>query len=227
MRNTFSFALASLAAVASAALSIAMTVAPVAGDAFGGDPYPLDTCAVSGEKLGADAVTTVLTGMKDKNLDGTQVKFCCAKCEASFKADPSKYLAKMDEAIVKAASAYPLENCLVMTDEKLDDSAKTVVYQNRVYKLCCKKCVARFEKDPSKYVAAYEAAVIAKQKPGYKAAFCPISGEKITAESTDVVIGGRLVRTCCAKCAAKAKADPKTTFSKVDALAAAGNVEKN
>ncbi len=61
MRNTLSFAFASLAAVASAALSIAMTVAPVAGDAFGGDPYPLDTCAVSGEKLGADAVTTVLS----------------------------------------------------------------------------------------------------------------------------------------------------------------------
>jgi YHS domain-containing protein len=217
MRNTLSFAFASLAAVASAALSIAMTVAPVAGDAFGGDPYPLDTCAVSGEKLGADAVTTVLTGMKDKNLDGTQVKFCCAKCEASFKADPSKYLAKMDEAIVKAAPTYPIEGCLVMTDEKIDDSAKTVVYQNRVYKLCCKKCVARFSKDPAKYAKDYDAAVIAKQKPTYKATTCPISGKPLGEGAVDVVVNGRLVRACCNGCVGPIKADPKAAFAKIDA----------
>ena len=217
MRNTFSFALASLAAVASAALSIAMTVAPVAGDAFGGDPYPLETCPVSGEKLGADAVTTALTGMKDKNLDGTQVKFCCAKCEASFKADPSKYLAKMDEAIVKAAPTYPIEGCLVMTDEKIDDSAKTVVYQNRVYKLCCKKCVARFTKDPAKYAKEYDAAVIAKQKPTYKATTCPISGKPLGEGAVDVVVNGRLVRACCNGCVGPIKADPKAAFAKIDA----------
>ena len=213
-------------ALFAAITGLAFTAAP-ADEAFKGDAYPLDTCAVSGEKLGKDAVTVVLAGMKDKNLDGTQMKFCCQKCVDAFKADPAKHLEKYNEAVVKASGQYALGTCLVMSDEAIDASAKTVVVNNRVYKLCCKKCVARFEKDPSKYVAAYEAAVIAKQKPGYKAAFCPISGEKITAESTDVVISGRLVRTCCAKCAAKAKADPKTTFSKVDALAAAGNVEKN
>ena len=215
----------STVALFAAITGLAFTAAP-ADEAFKGDAYPLDTCAVSGEKLGKDAVTVVLAGMKDKNLDGTQMKFCCQKCADAFKADPAKHLEKYNEAVVKASGQYALGTCLVMSDEAIDASAKTVVVNNRVYKLCCKKCVARFEKDPSKYVAAYEAAVIAKQKPGYKAAFCPISGEKITAESTDVVIGGRLVRTCCAKCAAKAKADPKTTISKVDALATAGNVEK-
>lgn len=192
-----------------------------AADEFKGDAYPLDTCVVSGEKLGADAVTVVLSGMKDKNLDATQMKFCCAKCEATFKADPSKYTAKLNEQIIKAAGTYALTHCLVMADEKLDGSAKIVVFRNHVYKLCCKKCVGRFEKDPTKYAAAFDSQIIAAQKPGYKAKKCPISGEGINADSTDVVLSDRLVRTCCEKCAAKAKADPKATIAKVDAIVAA------
>lgn len=140
----------------------AMTV-PAAGPDFGGVAYPLDTCPVSGEKLGKDAVTVVLSGMKDKSLDGTQVKFCCPKCEASFKAEPGKFVEKMNEAIIKAAPAYPLQTCLLMPDEKLEADAKTVVYQNRVYKFCCGKCVGKFKKDPAKYAKEYEAQV-AKQK---------------------------------------------------------------
>ncbi len=119
-----------------AALSgLALTSAPIAGDSFKGEAFPLETCPVSGEKLGADAVTVVLKDMKDTNLNGTQMKFCCGKCEAAFKADPAKYIAKVDEAIVKAAAPYALTTCLVMTDEAIDDSAKTVVYHNRLYKL--------------------------------------------------------------------------------------------
>ena len=199
-----------------------LAFAAPAADSFSGDAYPLETCPVSGEKLGKDAVTVVLAGMKDKNLDGTQMKFCCAKCEAAFKADPSKYMPAVTEQIIKAAPTYPITTCLVMTDEGIDESAKTVVFHNRVYKFCCKKCVARFEKDPSKYEKAFEAAVIEKQKAAYKAKKCPISGEAIDAKSTDVVISGRLVRTCCPKCAEKAKADPKSTLAKVDAEIAAG-----
>jgi YHS domain-containing protein len=217
MHKRFRVALVSILALTGATLSVAMKATPAAADAFGGDPYPLDTCPVSGEKLGADAVNTVLSGMKDKNLDGTQVKFCCAKCEASFKADPAKYLAKMDEAIAKAAAAYPLSNCLVMTDEKIEDDAKTVVYQNRVYKLCCKKCVARFSKDPAKYAKEYEAAVIAAQKPGYKATTCPISGKPLGDGAVDIVVNGRLVRACCNGCVGPIKADPKAAFAKIDA----------
>jgi len=212
-----------------AALSgLALTSAPIAGDSFKGEAYPLDTCPVSGEKLGADAVTVVLSDMKDAKLNGTQMKFCCAKCEAAFKADPAKFTAKVDDAIVKAAGSYPLTTCLVMTDEAIDASAKTVVYHNRVYKFCCKKCVAKFEKAPAKYETAYETALIAKLKPGYKATKCPVSGEAIDANSTDVIIGGRLVRTCCPKCADKAKADPKGTLGKIDAqIANAESSSKN
>ncbi|MEY3027567.1 MAG: hypothetical protein RLZZ238_2464 [Planctomycetota bacterium] len=211
--------LASIALLTSMA-GLAFTAVPAADD-FTGDAYPLDTCPVSGEKLGDDAVSVVLSGMKDKNLDGTHMKFCCKKCEAAFKADPAKFMPKVDKQIIEKAGNYPLGTCLVMTDEGLDASSKTVVYHNRVYKLCCKKCVSRFNSDPTKYEKQYEAAVIARQKPNYKATKCPISGEAIDANSTDVVIGNMLVRTCCPKCAAKAKANPAATRAKVVALAGA------
>ena len=213
--------LASCALLASMA-GLAFTAAPAADESFGGDAFPLETCPVSGEKLGKDAVTVVLSGMTDKKLDGTQMKFCCAKCEAAFKADPAKFMSKVEEQIVAASAPYALGTCLVMTDEGIDADSKTVVYHNRVYKLCCKKCVSRFNADPSKYEKSYEAAIVAKQKPGYKATKCPISGADIKADSTDVVVGGRLVRTCCPKCAAKVKADPKSSIAKVEALAAVG-----
>ena len=213
--SRFLVAVASLAALSSAAMTAAPTTS--APDTFLGDAYPLETCSVSGEKLGADAVTTVLSGMKDKNLDGTQIKFCCTKCEASFKADPAKYIEKMDAEIIKAASAYPLKNCLVMKDEVIDDSAKTMVYQNRVYKLCCKKCVARFTKDPAKCAKEYDAEIIKEQKPGYKLTTCPISGKPLGEGAVDVVVSGRLVRTCCPGCVGPVKADPKAAIAKVDA----------
>ena len=76
----------STVALFAAITGLAFTAAP-ADEAFKGDAYPLYTCAVSGEKLGKDAVTVVLAGMKDKNLDGTQMKFCCQKCVDAFKAD--------------------------------------------------------------------------------------------------------------------------------------------
>jgi len=195
----------------------AASPAPTTADTFGGDPFPLDTCPVSGEKLGADAETVVLEGMKDKKLDGTQMKFCCGKCAAAYKADPAKFQAKIDEAIVKAAGEYPIDHCLLMPDEKLGEDAKTVVYQNRVYKLCCKKCVRNFEKDPAKWAKDFEKAVIAKQKPGYKATTCPITGKALGEGAVDVVVNNRLVRACCAGCVDAVKAAPKKAISKVDA----------
>lgn len=206
-----------LAAAIVALGGAAMTAAPRNASDYSGDPYPLDTCPVSGEKLGKDAVTVVLDGMKDSKLNGTQVKFCCPKCEASFKEDPAKYAAKMNEAIIKAAGPYPLKNCLVMKDEKLESDAKKVVYQNRVYEFCCKKCVSRFDKDPVKWAKEYETQVVAAQKPGYKLTTCPISGKPLGEGAVDVVIKGRLVRACCAGCVGPIKADPAAAFAKVDA----------
>jgi len=56
--------------------------------------YPLDTCPISGKKLGADAV--------DQIHDGRLVRFCCKKCVKKFNDSPEKYLVKLDAAAPKA-----------------------------------------------------------------------------------------------------------------------------
>ena len=62
----------------------------VAGD------YPLNTCVVSGEKLGEMGKPYIF------NYQGTEVRLCCDGCRAKFDKDPAKYLGKITEA-TKAA----------------------------------------------------------------------------------------------------------------------------
>ena len=61
-------------------------------------PYPLDTCVVAGEKLGADP------SMKPYVFthEGREVKLCCKSCLKDFKKDTAKYIAKIEAAEKKA-----------------------------------------------------------------------------------------------------------------------------
>jgi YHS domain-containing protein len=56
--------------------------------------YPLAACVVSGDKLGGMGGPVII------HYHGTEVRFCCHECVASFNENPAKYLAKL-----KAASA--------------------------------------------------------------------------------------------------------------------------
>lgn len=61
-------------------------------------PYPLNTCAVTDEKIGADP------GMKPYAFvhEGREVKLCCKSCLKEFKKDTAKYVAKIEAAEKKA-----------------------------------------------------------------------------------------------------------------------------
>ncbi len=66
--------------------------------------YPVDTCVVTGKKLGEHGAPV------DYLYKGRLVRFCCAGCISSFEKEPAKYLAKLDEAAKgkdKAATAAP------------------------------------------------------------------------------------------------------------------------
>lgn len=52
-------------------------------------PYPLDTCLVSGEKLGSMGKPPEIVH------EGQQIKFCCKSCIPDFEKDPGKYLSKL------------------------------------------------------------------------------------------------------------------------------------
>ena len=53
-------------------------------------PYPLDTCIVSGEKLGGMGKPVVFV------YQGQEIKFCCKMCQPKFEKDPAKYLKKLE-----------------------------------------------------------------------------------------------------------------------------------
>lgn len=57
----------------------------------------------------------------------------------------------------EAAKPYPLDTCIV-SDEKLGEMDEPYVfnYKGQEIKLCCKKCKAKFEKDPAKYLKKLE-----------------------------------------------------------------------
>lgn len=52
---------------------------------------------------------------------------------------------------------YPLKTCIV-SDNDLDSMGEqaSFVYQGQTIKVCCKACIAKFEKNPPKYLKKLE-----------------------------------------------------------------------
>ena len=64
-------------------------------------PYPLDTCVVSGDKLGGDMGKPVEFIYQTNGIN-QEIKFCCPMCEPTFLGDPDKYMKIIKEAEAKA-----------------------------------------------------------------------------------------------------------------------------
>ena len=119
--------------------------------------YPLETCAVSGQKLGS-------MGDPINLVHGTRlVRLCCAGCKKSFAKTPDKYMAKVDAALIAAQKkSYPIDGCAV-TDEPLGDAPIDILHGTQLVRFCCKGCVKAFKKNPAATIAKIEAA---KKKKG-------------------------------------------------------------
>lgn len=57
--------------------------------------YPLDTCVVSGEKLGEMGDPFVFTH------EGQEIKLCCKSCKKKFDKSPDTYMKKIKDAPAK------------------------------------------------------------------------------------------------------------------------------
>ena len=64
--------------------------------------YPLKTCLVSNESLGSMGEAAGYIHRAAGKPDRV-VFFCCEGCSDDFKADPAKFLKKLDEAAAKKA----------------------------------------------------------------------------------------------------------------------------
>lgn len=93
--------LSSTLLTALAAAGFAADAAGDAGDAPKPKPYTLDTCIVSGDKLGGmgEAVTVI--------REGREIKFCCKGCIKDFDKDSAKFIKKIEEAVKAKADAKP------------------------------------------------------------------------------------------------------------------------
>ena len=60
-------------------------------------PYPLDTCIVSDEKLGADPDMKPYVFVHE----GQEIKLCCKSCLKKFNKSPETYLKKLKDASAK------------------------------------------------------------------------------------------------------------------------------
>ena len=182
--------------------------------AFVGDPYPLDTCPVTGQPLDS------MGGPVSYVHEGREIKFCCAGCDSTFEADPAKYLAEIDERIIaQQAEHYPLEVCLV-SGEELGSMGEPVdyVWHNRLVRFCCAGCIGDFEQAAEAHVAKLDEAVIAQQGEDYPLEVCVVSNEPLDAwgEPIEVVVANRLVRTCCEGCVDDLHAHPAKVLAALD-----------
>ena len=181
-----------------------------------GDPYLLDTCPVSGMKLG---------GMGDpivKVYDGREIRFCCSGCIEDFEADPATYWEKVDAQIIERQMPYyPLETCII-SGEAMEDGEMggpiNFVYHNRLIRFCCKGCKSDFLENPKAFLKTLDAAAIAQQREHYPLTTCPVSGEELgnMGEPVEKVIGNRLVRFCCKGCIPKFEKDPTAHIAALD-----------
>lgn len=181
---------------------------------FKGDPYTLGVCPVSGETLGnmGDPVAHV--------HDGRDIKFCCSGCPPKFKADPAKYLSKLDELMIADQKPhYPLTTDLV-TGEALPAEGKIVdvIHFNRLVRLGSEESAKTFAKSPDGYLAKLNEAVIAKHKDTYPTDKCIVSGEGLESMGKPVqkVYANRLVQFCCNNCPAQFEAAPYKYLPKLE-----------
>jgi hypothetical protein len=108
-------------------------------------PYPLETCPVSGEKLGG-------MGEPVEFAYGDQeIQLCCKGCRKDFDANPAKFMPKI-EAANKKVKPYKAETCLV-SGEALGDKPRAIVFQAQEIKFCCRDCEKSFRKDTKKFLA--------------------------------------------------------------------------
>lgn len=81
-----------------AALSMMVAAPLVLQAADAPKPYPLQTCFISGDKLGEMGKPVVIT------YEGQEIKFCCRECKSEFQANPAAGMKKFNEAVAQAAA---------------------------------------------------------------------------------------------------------------------------
>lgn len=172
--------------------------------------YPIDTCIVTGDKLGADTVNHV--------HNNRLVRLSNADAAAAFKADPAKHLEALDKKIIEIQiSEYPMDNCPVGGPLGSMGEPIDFIYMNRLVRFCCAGCESSLVNEPAKYMAKLDAAYADRQRNDYALDACVVSGAPLGSmgDPVELVAGTKLVRYCCEGCFPKFKKNPSEYLSKL------------
>jgi hypothetical protein len=192
---------------------VATPATATAKDMRVGDPYPLGSCPITGDKLGSMGDPVV------KNYDGREVRFCCKACPSKFEKELAKSVATLDETIVKdQRPLYPLKTSIV-TGKDLPAQPYEFVYGNRLIRVGAESERSDFLKDASKHLGELDAAAVASQSKNYPLKTCPVSNDELggsMGKPVDVIVGGRLVRLCCKACRKDLEKEPAKFIAMTD-----------
>lgn len=111
--------------------------------------YPLETCVVSGKKLGA------MGDPHDIVVAGRLVRLCCKGCVKKARKNADATLAKIGAALC-ATKGDGAASCPVSGKTVKAGKGVNLVYGNDVIRLCCKGCIKKFEQDPTQYTVKGE-----------------------------------------------------------------------
>lgn len=203
-----------------------MRLPPANAAGFVGDPYPLDTCIVTGEPLGDHPVVLVLKDQRDALQEGRQLKFVNEDARNRFLTNQREYLVKLDnEIIAKFASSYPLTRDVVEIDKMLVERNE-FVFGNRCYVVARAKNIDNFVKQSGRYVKSYDKMVGTMQRNHYPLDTSIVSGNKLPEKPYDVVIGARLLRVVDEAEAKTLLEDPRPYLAKLPPLKDSGDNQK-
>lgn len=151
----------------------------------------LPMCPVMGEPI--NLAVSVPT-------DEGPVFFCCKDCVSKYQANPAKYATKV-AAQRKAMAARPkVQVTCPVSKEPVDQDVFVESNGKKVY-FCCKGCVNKYQRDPSKYAAALANSYTYQTK-------CPVMGEEINPKAFTTAANGMNIYFCCKGCDKKFFADP-------------------
>lgn len=145
----------------------------------------------------------------------------------AFSQDGAKS-APADQKTQEAAQEWPgepytLETCAA-SGRPIDvkGTPQTVRFEGRELKFCCKGCADYVKKNPAKFLGKVDEQLIAQQKPIYPTGKCLVAGKPLSKggkdAGVDVMVGNRLFRVCCGRCASKVKANPAKYAAQLDAM---------
>jgi YHS domain-containing protein len=176
-----------------------------------GDPFYPATCAVC-------ATPRWKTGTSITHLHAArELRFCSAGCRQQFAADPAGVLRELDEFLINDQRPhYPVTTSIV-SGEPLGEYPLDLIWHNRLIRLAAEKEKSEFLARPEAYLAKLDQAVIRAQSPVYGPTKCPVQGDFLDeSQIVEIVIGNRMIRLCCAKCAVIVRRNPAQYVVMVD-----------